>query len=289
MLCLSMPIYISPFSFRNTKRIISTFSSTINKLNHLNNRLDRRLYLPWIYRWSSSYAFRERDVNPKHSYSYLLEGYPIIFEPNQKELTKAQKLFTKGNNKFVTSVMEFEQLDRLPYTLPEIAFIGRSNAGKSTLINAIACGGNRFARTSKKPGHTRLLNFYSIANKLFLVDTPGYGYRSPKYFEELVQRYTVNRTRLRNSCLLIDSRHGFKSNDLEALAVMEDYGLSYQIVLTKVDCVTRGNMLRLLSDVYEIVHKTNCCLPQVFPVSAKRRKGLAELRCFIASTTNQLT
>ncbi|EDV25047.1 uncharacterized protein TRIADDRAFT_56574 [Trichoplax adhaerens] len=197
--------------------------------------LDRRLHLPWIYRWSSSYAFRERDVNPKHSYSYLLEGYPIIFEPNQKELTKAQNLFTKGNNKFVTSVMEFEQLDRLPYTLPE--------------------------------GHTRLLNFYSIANKLFLVDTPGYGYRSPKYFEELVQRYTVNRTRLRNSCLLIDSRHGFKSNDLEALAVMEDYGLSYQIVLTKVDCVTRGNMLRLLSDVYEIVHKTNCCLPQVFPVS----------------------
>lgn len=92
------------------------------RLHNVHDTLHHRLCLSLMKRWSSSFAFRERQISSEHSYYYLLEDYPIIFEPNHKQLSEAQTLFTRGQNKFVTSILEYDTLNKLPYSLPEVKF-----------------------------------------------------------------------------------------------------------------------------------------------------------------------
>ncbi len=145
-------------------------------------------------------------------------------------------------------VMGVAQLDGLPeITAPEVAFAGRSNVGKSSLVNALT-GRRTLARTSHTPGRTREINFFLLGERLMLVDLPGYGYArasktSIRDWTALVRGYLKGRPNLRRVCLLVDARHGFKDSDRAVMAALDEAAVSYQIVLTKID-KTRPGALR---------------------------------------------
>src|SRR6516165_8724340 len=144
-----------------------------------------------------------------------------------------------------------------PEGLPEIAFAGRSNVGKSSLVNTLT-GHRLLARTSGTPGCTRQINFFEVAGGLLLVDLPGYGYAeapktAAKRWAGLMRRYLVSRAALRRLCLLIDARHGLRDIDREMLALLDRAAVSYQIVLTKSDKLAaealHGAALRVLKEI----------------------------------------
>ena len=144
------------------------------------------------------------------------------------------------NFKTISSKVSFKNYNELkPYRLPEVCFTGRSNVGKSSLINAIT---NRksLATTSSKPGHTKKIFFYTLDKKFILVDLPGYGFAkiSKKKTEEisnLVFLYLTKRTFLKKVFILVDSRHGFKESDINFLEFLKSNNITYQIVFTKTD------------------------------------------------------
>ena len=149
-------------------------------------------------------------------------------------LTRA--LFTKPI-RFVAGVATMEQFPEL--NLPEVAFVGRSNVGKSSLLNALI-GQNHLARTSGTPGATRQLNFFNLHEVLHLVDVPGYGYakaakKDVKKWQDLLFEYLRGRRQLARAFVLIDARHGVKEADEEMLKRLDDAAVSYQFVLTKTD------------------------------------------------------
>src|SRR5437667_2685837 len=134
--------------------------------------------------------------------------------------------------------------------LPEIAFAGRSNVGKSSLVNALT-GRRTLARTSNTPGRTRQINFFDLGGRLILVDLPGYGYAEAsksaiKDWTHLVRHYLRSRAALRRVCLLLDSRHGVKEPDRLLMNMLDDAGVSYQVVLTKTDKSGAGELARVL-------------------------------------------
>ena len=146
------------------------------------------------------------------------------------------KVFSEG--------ISFKSYNELKFFgIPEICFTGRSNVGKSSLINAIT---NRksLASTSNKPGHTRKIFFFNIAKKFILVDLPGYGYAKVsknkiQKMSELVFLYLTKRTYLKIVYILIDSRHGFKESDINFLEFLDTYNISFQIVFTKIDKISK--------------------------------------------------
>ena len=146
------------------------------------------------------------------------------------------------------------ELGRLPPAgLPEVAFAGRSNVGKSSLINALT-GRRALARTSQTPGRTQQINFFDLGGRLMLVDLPGYGYaKAPKStvaaWQRLVRQYLRGRSALRRICVLIDARHGFKEVDREFMDMLDEAAVAYQVVLTKVDQLRAGELPDLLATV----------------------------------------
>src|SRR6266436_2306237 len=162
-----------------------------------------------------------------------------IFPPRTVDLDLVEtgrRLFAL-EARFVAGASEPSALP--PEGLPEIAFAGRSNVGKSSLVNALT-GRRMLARTSNTPGRTRQLNFFALDGRLMLVDLPGYGYAAASKsavaaWTRLVQHYLRGRASLRRVCLLIDSRHGIKEPDRPVMRLCDTSGLSYQVVLTKVD------------------------------------------------------
>ncbi len=157
---------------------------------------------------------------------------PRIVDPGLVEA--GRRLFAQ-EARFVAGAAEPSALplDRLP----EIAFAGRSNVGKSSLVNALT-GRRMLARTSHTPGRTRQINFFDLGGRLMLVDLPGYGYAEApktaiKAWTDLVRRYLRTRAALRRLCLLLDARHGIKEVDRPLMRMLDDAGVSYQIVLTK--------------------------------------------------------
>lgn len=169
---------------------------------------------------------------------------------------------------------------RIPnYNLPEIAFVGKSNVGKSSLVNMI-CRRKKLARTSNSPGHTRQINFFSVSNKLILVDLPGYGFakvseREKQKWETLITYYLRESPNLRLVNLLIDSRRGIKSNDIEVLKILKSFNREIQIVFTKSDKIKdKDNLLKELESCLENL-ELSC---NIIFSSGKSGDGIKELQ-----------
>jgi GTP-binding protein len=173
-----------------------------------------------------------------------------------------------------------------PETLPEIAFIGRSNVGKSSLINALT-GRRMLARTSHTPGRTQQINFFDLGGRLMLVDLPGYGYANAsktavRAWTTLVERYLAGRANLRRACLLIDARRGITEVDRPTLALCDEAALSYQIVLTKTDAVRQSELTEIAAGVVAEVKRRRAAFPEIVLTSAEKRRGIAALRANLA-------
>ncbi len=174
-----------------------------------------------------------------------------------------------------------------PPDVPEIAFAGRSNVGKSSLLNALT-GRKSLARTSNTPGRTRELNFFSLTQRLRLVDLPGYGYAKVSKAEvsawtELLKSYLAGRPNLRRALLLVDSRHGLKPSDIEMMDMFDEAAVVYQIVLTKADKLSSARAGAVESSVEKAVERRPAAHPTVRMTSSEKNLGIAELRGDIAA------
>ena len=195
------------------------------------------------------------------------------------EIEAARKLFA-GPCEFMAGAASFESL--IPISLPEIAFAGRSNVGKSSLVNALT-GRRTLARTSSNPGHTRQINFFNLADQLILVDLPGYGFaqvsRSMKEtWQDLASAFLRGRPTLKRVCLLIDSRHGVKDSDRETMKNLDAAAVSYQLILTKTDQLKPGAVSRAVAAAEEVARKHVGAHPVVLPTSSETGFGIPELR-----------
>ena len=180
-----------------------------------------------------------------------------------------------------------DTLRNLPQaSLPEVAFVGRSNVGKSSLINAMT-GRNSLARTSSTPGRTQQLNFFNLGDKIIIVDLPGYGYA--KVSKAQVARWTNTmkaflrgRVPLRRICLLIDARRGLKDVDREMMDLMDSAAVVYQFVFTKVDKTSENELRQNISVTEKELKKRPAAFPVLIQTSAQAKTGLKELRASLA-------
>jgi len=206
----------------------------------------------------------------------------------QTELTPAEiaegEALCKGPCAFVKGVV---RIDDLPQDgRPEVAFGGRSNVGKSSLINALTSR-RMLARTSNTPGRTRQINFFDLGGRLMLVDLPGYGYAEApksaiKSWTALARSYVQGRAALRRVCLLIDARHGIKEADLPLMGLLDGAGVSYQIVLTKADKAGAAELVSVLDRITAEIARHPAAHPEIHLTSAVKRSGIAELRASAA-------
>ena len=202
----------------------------------------------------------------------------------EAELEAARKLFA-GPCDFVLGVAGLNQLP--VENLPEVAFAGRSNVGKSSLINALT-GRKGLARTSNTPGRTQQLNFFNLGDRLHIVDLPGYGYaEAPKdivvAWQDLIRLYLQGRAQLRRAFVLIDSRIGVKAVDHEIMRMLDVAAVSYQVVLTKADKIKTAERPKILAQVEADVKKHPAAHPELLQTSSEKGAGIAELRAVIAA------
>ncbi|RZO69089.1 MAG: YihA family ribosome biogenesis GTP-binding protein [Parvularculaceae bacterium] len=195
-----------------------------------------------------------------------------------------RKLFA-GQCDFMLGVVS---LDKLPDAgPPEVAFAGRSNVGKSSLLNGLT-GRKGLARASNTPGRTREINYFDLGARLRLVDLPGYGYA--KVSKTDVERWTRltndflrGRLPLRRVCLLIDSRRGLKDVDADVMNMLDNAAVNYQIILTKTDKIKPSALPYLISNISEAIKRRPAAHPVIMPTSSETGAGLAELRAEIGT------
>ena len=200
------------------------------------------------------------------------------------EIEAARKLFA-GTCEFIAGAASFDSLPVI--ALPEIAFAGRSNVGKSSLVNALT-GRRTLARVSASPGATRQINFFDLAGRFTLVDLPGYGFArvsksTKEIWQDLASAYLRGRPTLKRVCLLIDSRHGVKDSDHETMKNLDKAAVSYQIVLTKTDRLRTADVPRAIAAAEAAIRKHGAAHPEVLPTSSETGFGIAELRAEIAA------
>jgi GTP-binding protein len=199
--------------------------------------------------------------------------------------SEAARLLFAAPIAFERGVVKLEQLPDAD--VPEVAFAGRSNVGKSSLLNALV-GRKKLARASTEPGRTREINFFRIEDRLRLVDLPGYGYaKAPKTeiarWNELVRDYLRGRQALKRLFLLIDSRHGVKATDIEVMDTLDAAALVYQVVLTKTDKISAPALAAVLEQTKSALAKRPAAHPEVLAASAHKGDGLAAIREQIAA------
>ncbi|RAK59912.1 YihA family ribosome biogenesis GTP-binding protein [Phenylobacterium hankyongense] len=204
---------------------------------------------------------------------------------DDETLEAARKLFARETN-FMMGAAAIDGLP--PADLPEVAFAGRSNVGKSSLINAVT-GRLHLARASTAPGRTREVNFFVVDEKLRLVDLPGYGFAkvsrdTARKFQNLGRAYLRGRPNLKRAYLLIDARHGLKDVDQEALEAFDTAAVSYQIILTKADKLKASEVAAMTEKTLAAVIKRPAAFPRVLATSAEKGLGIPELRAEIAAT-----
>ena len=202
-----------------------------------------------------------------------------ISEEEKERLARGRELFNKKCD-FVLSVANLNQLpdgDRV-----EVAFAGRSNVGKSSLINALFRQ-KKLAKTSSTPGRTQQLNYFNLDDKLYLVDLPGYGFaKAPKdivkNWQKLINSYLVGRATLRRVFLLIDSRHGIKKIDEEIMEMLDKAAVTYQIVLTKIDKISTKELEKVLTATDRIVREHTAAHVTILKTSSEKNLYLDELK-----------
>lgn len=197
-------------------------------------------------------------------------------------LEAARVLFARE----VSFLLGAAKIEQLPGTdLPEVAFAGRSNVGKSSLINALT-GRKALARASSEPGRTREVNIFLLDARLRLVDLPGYGFakadkKTTSKFQNLGRAYLRGRPNLKRVYLLIDGRHGLKAVDKEAMEALDLAAVSYQIVLTKADKLKPADLKQVSAETLKAVSKRPAAFPRVAATSSETGFGLPELRAEI--------
>lgn len=214
------------------------------------------------------------------------DGAADLFPPRDinPELVEAGRRLFAREARFIAGAADHRALPA--ETLPEIAFAGRSNVGKSSLVNALT-GRRMLARTSNTPGRTRQLNFFDLGGEMMLVDLPGYGYAEAskaaiERWTALVRRYLRARAALRRVCLLIDARHGVKEPDRPVLQMLDQAAVSYQIVLTKADKLRAAELTDIAERVAAELAAHTAAHPEIHLTSAENHRGIAALRATLA-------
>lgn len=190
-----------------------------------------------------------------------------------------QRRVFAGPCEFRYGVNALEQMP--PVELSEIAFAGRSNVGKSSLINALL--GRGIAHVSKTPGRTQQLNFFEVASTFFLVDMPGYGYAKVSKdkkanWDQLIRDYLKGRTALRAVFVLVDSRRGLKDVDLDMMKMLDQAAVQYRIILTKADELKPEELAQVSAEIEQSLKKHPAAYPFVQPVSAQKKTGLEDVQ-----------
>lgn len=193
---------------------------------------------------------------------------------------KTSDAFFLGTVEFIIGAVNIRDLPI--EDLPEFAFIGRSNVGKSSIINALL-NRNNLARVSNTPGRTQQLNYFLVNRKVFFVDLPGYGYakaskKSIENWNRLIYDYLRGRRQLRRIFMLIDARHGLKSNDMQMLYFLKDFPNVVQIVFTKIDKLKKHEVEELFAKTAEQIKTIAICYDRLIATSASDKLGISEFR-----------
>jgi len=209
--------------------------------------------------------------------------FPLVPEPDAHTAEAARKLFA-GPVDFLKGVVAMEGLP--PADRREVCFAGRSNVGKSSLINALT-GRKALARTSNTPGRTQEINYFTLGEERYLVDVPGYGFAEApvavvQKWQALLKAYLTGRQTLRRAFVLIDARHGVKAVDDEILSLLDTAAVTFQVVLTKADKVKEKDREKVLSQVRGALAKHPAAFPELIVTSSEKGWGIATLRAVIA-------
>ena len=210
-------------------------------------------------------------------------SFPIYEELDEKKKELGRLLFSKETS-FVKGVVDMPGLPN-PDKI-EVCFSGRSNVGKSSLINALT-ERKGLARASNTPGRTQEINFFSIPDNHYLVDLPGYGYANApikvvEKWQNLLKRYLAGRQSLRRAFVLVDSRHGVKKVDTEIMSMLDSSAVTFQVVLTKLDKVKEKDRENILEQVRASLQKHPAAFPEIILTSSERGWGIPTLRSVIA-------
>ncbi|MBN2759344.1 MAG: YihA family ribosome biogenesis GTP-binding protein [Rhodobacteraceae bacterium] len=212
--------------------------------------------------------------------------FPLAPDADDLSIEAGRKLLT-GQVEFLKGVVAMDGLppdDRL-----EVCFAGRSNVGKSSLINALT-GRRAIARTSNTPGRTQEINYFTAGDSHYLVDLPGYGFaKAPipvvEKWQRLLKAYLSGRATLRRAFLLIDMRHGVKDVDAEIMRMLDTSAVTFQVVLTKADKISASAREKTLAQVREKLAKHPAAYPELVVTSSETGDGIANLRAIIAGLT----
>lgn len=213
----------------------------------------------------------------------MILPFPVA-APSAEAIETGRKLFA-GQTEFLKGVVAMDGLppaDRL-----EVCFAGRSNVGKSTLINAVT-GRKALARASNTPGRTQEINYFTLGDSHYLVDLPGYGFANAPVavvakWQKLLKAYLAGRQTLRRAFVLIDSRHGIKKVDEEILSLLDTSAVTFQVVMTKADKVKAAEREKTLSQVRAVLAKHPAAFPEIVVTSSEKGDGIDVLRAIIAT------